>query len=39
MKMLPDQYRKYLTEASQEYEKITSASFENNYYFPLLKTS
>ena len=39
MKMLPDQFSNYLTEASQVYEKFTRASFQNNYFIPLLSTS
>ena len=39
MKMLPDQFSNYLTEASHVYEKFTRASYQNNYFIPLLNTS
>ena len=39
MKMLPDQFNNYLTEASHVYEKFTRASYQNNYFIPLLNTS
>ena len=39
MKMLPNQFSNYLTEASQVYEKFTRASYQNNYFIPLLNTS
>ena len=40
MKMLPDQFNNYLTEASHAYEKFTRASYQNNNYsIPLLNTS
>ena len=34
--MLPDQFRIYLTEAIKVYEKFTRASYQNNYFIPLL---
>ena len=39
MKILPDQFSNYLTEASQVYEKFTRASYQNNYFIPFLNTS
>ena len=39
LKMLPDQFSNYLTEASQVCEKFTRASYQNNYFIPLLNTS
>ena len=39
MKMLPDQFNNYLTEASHVYEKFTRASYQNNCFIPLLNTS
>ena len=39
MKMLPDQFSNYLTEASQVYEKFIRASYQNNYFIPLLNSS
>ena len=38
VKMLPDQFSNYLTEASKVYEKFTRASYQNNYFIPLLNT-
>ena len=38
MNMLPDQFSNYLTEASKVYEKFTRASYQNNYFIPLLNT-
>ena len=37
--ILPDQFSNYLTEASQVYEKFTRASYQTNYFIPLLNTS
>ena len=39
MKILPDKFSKYLTKASRVYEKFTRASYQNNYFIPLLSTS
>ena len=39
LKMLPDQFSNCLTEASHVYEKFTRASYQNNYFIPLLNTS
>ena len=39
LKMLPDQFSDYLTEASQVYEKFTRAFYQSNYFIPLLNTS
>ena len=39
MKMLPDQFSNYLTDASQVYEKLTRASYQNSYFIPFLNTS
>ena len=39
MKMLPDQFSNYLTEASQVYEKFIRAFYQTNYFIPLLNTS
>ena len=39
MKMLPDQFSNYLTEAIQVYEKFTRAFYQNNYFIPLLNSA
>ena len=39
MKMLQDQFSYYVIEAIQVYEKFTRASYQNNYFIPLLNTS
>ena len=39
MNMLPNQFSNYLTKASQIYENFTRASYQNNYFIPLLNTS
>ena len=39
MKMLPDQFSNYLTEAIKVYEKFTRASYQNNYFIPFFNTS
>ena len=38
MKMLPNQFSNYLTEASKVYEKFARAYYQNNYFIPLLNT-
>ena len=39
MKVLPDEFSNYLTEASQVYQKLTRAFYQHNCFIPLLNAS